>query len=141
MKRAPLTARFLAFVIDVAFLWLVAASITGSIVAGYSIGAGRVSFKDPVCLGLEIAIAFFLSNLCLFLFYFTYLTAHGERNIGKGRLQAESGARRDETNLGWGRAFARAWAYFFSAFPFLFGFFVAFLLREGLFTISSRGLK
>lgn len=129
MKRAPLIARFLAFVIDIAFLWCVAALMTGSVIAGYSLGASRISFADPVAVGLAVVLIFLFFNLFLSLFYFTYLTSGGGKTIGKDVFNIRVVRRHDEGNVGLARAFVRACAYALSTFPFLLGFFMAFLLK------------
>lgn len=128
MKRAPLSARLLAFLIDVAFLGCAAAIITGSAVAGYSIGAGDVPSRDPVAAAFVTFLVFVLSGLFLFLFYFTYLTSGEGRTIGKSITGIRVVRASDEGRMGWGRALARTCAYALSAFPFLLGFFMAFLL-------------
>jgi uncharacterized RDD family membrane protein YckC len=129
MKRASLAARFFALVIDMAFLWSVSALTAVSIVVGHSAGAGRVSSKDVVATVVEGLITFLLFGIFLFLFYFTYLTAHGESTLGKSVFKLKVVRRRDEGNLEWGRAFVRACCYAVSAFPFFLGFFVALLLK------------
>lgn len=129
MRRAAPAARFLAFVIDVVFLWCAAVLTTGSIITGYFLGAERVSFRDPVALGLVFGLVFFLSNLVLSLFYFTYLTSGGARTMGKEVFKIRVVRRRDEGNVGWGRAFARTCACALSAFPFFLGFLMAFFFR------------
>jgi uncharacterized RDD family membrane protein YckC len=129
MKRASLTARFFAFVIDVAFLWCVSALLTSAAILGRLAGADPVSPAKPVAAALEILLVFFLSNMLLSLFYFTCLTAHGETTLGKAAFGLKVVNHEDGTDIGWGRAFGRACAYALSAFPFLLGFFMAFLLR------------
>jgi len=141
MKRATLTARFFAFVIDVAFLWCVSTFLCLSVIAGHVAGADRYSFKDPMRLGVEILLVFFLSNLFLFLFYFTYLTAHGEMTIGKSIFKIKVVRRRDEHDLGLARAFGRACGYLFSAIPFLLGFLAPFFLKGRAFHDILAGTK
>lgn len=129
MKRASVAARFFALVIDMAFLWSVSALMVVLIVAGHLTGADHLSPKDPIAAALESLVIFLLFSLFLFLFYFTYLTAHGESTLGKGIFKLKVVRRRDERDLEWGRAFVRACCYVVSAFPFFLGFFVAFLTK------------
>ena len=75
------------------------------------------------------SIVFFLSRPLLFLFYFTYLTAHGEMTLGKASFRLKVVRRGDEQELGLARAFGRACAYGVSALPFFLGFFMAFVLK------------
>jgi uncharacterized RDD family membrane protein YckC len=127
MKRASLIARFFAFVIDLVFLFFITALVTGSIFAGYSIGAGRVPSRDPVGAVLTAILVFILSGIVLFLFYFTYLTSGKGRTIGKNVFGIKVVRAKDEGEVGWGRALARTCTYVLSAFPFLLGFIMAFL--------------
>ena len=129
MKRASVAARFFAFVVDLAFLWSVSALMAVLIVIGHLMGTDRFSSKDPIAAALEALIIFAFFCSLLFLFYFTYLTAHGEKTLGKTLFKLKVVRRGDEGDLEWGRALARACAYGISAFPFLLGFFAAFLLR------------
>ena len=102
MKRASLTARFFAFVIDVAFLWCVSGLMSASIIAGHLTAAERVSLKDPIAAALEILLVFFLVETFLFLFYFTYLTAHGEMTLGKSIFRLKVVRRGDEQGTRFG---------------------------------------
>lgn len=129
MKRAPLAARFFAFVIDVALVGCLAALITASIVTGYFLGANPVYPGSPINVAIEIVLAFFLTALLLFLFYFTYLNVSGETTPGKSLFRIRVVRKKDDGGLGWGRAFVRACAYAFSAFPLFLGFFMAFFLK------------
>lgn len=129
MKRASLAARFFALVIDGAFLWCVSALLTAAVILGCLAGGDPMGSGNPLAAALKIFLLFFFSNLLLSLFYFTSLTASGEKTLGKAVFGLKVVVREDGSDIGWGRAFWRACGYVFSAFPFLLGFFMAFLLR------------
>jgi len=141
MKKAPVTAQFFAFIIDVAFLWCVSGLMSASIIAGHLTAADRVSLKDPIAAALEILLVFFLVETFLFLFYFTYLTAHGEMTLGKSIFRLKVVRRGDEQEIGLARAFGRACAYGVSALPFLLGFLMAFVLKGRAFHDILAGTK
>ncbi len=129
MKRAPAAARLLAFLVDIAFLSCVSALILLSGIAGYLTGLGRFRPIDPIETLRIFLTAFVFLKLFLFVFYFTYLTAHGEQTIGKAAFGLKVVRRADGRDIGLGRALARACCYAVSGFPLFLGFFMAFLLK------------
>jgi len=125
MKRASVFVRFAALLVDVAFLVFVFLLIYVAAGAGYKGGTG-VSFREAV------RGAGFLPTLgCMvvYCFYFTYLTMHGCQSIGKALLRIRV-VRPDGDPISGTRAFFRCVFYVVSAVPFLWGFFLAFLLKR-----------
>ncbi len=129
MRKAPLVARYLAFLIDIAFLVFVVALFVVAGLAGYLAGVGRsaVSGLSEAALSFVLILVCFKAFLCLF--YFTYLNAHGEGTLGKSLFGLKVVRRRDGENIGFARSFARSVCYVLSAYPLCTGFFLAFLLK------------
>jgi uncharacterized RDD family membrane protein YckC len=130
MRRAPLFARLLAFLIDVVFLLCVslglfAAGLLGSVTGASAVGAASPGFfsSPSAFMGL-----FFFFEAFLFLFYFTYLTSHGEQTLGKAAFGLTVVQRREGVPIGFFRSLGRAFAYWASALPLFLGFSMAFLL-------------
>jgi len=125
MKRASVFVRFAAQLVDLVFLVVIFLLIFVAAGAGYK-GAAGVSFREAV------RGAGFLPTLgcvVVYCFYFTYLTMHGCQTIGKSLLQMRV-VRRDGEPISGTRAFFRSFFYIVSAVPFLWGFFLAFLLKR-----------
>ncbi len=130
MKKAPLLLRSVAFMLDLGFLFFVCLLLFLSGLAGYVSGAGPSrSFPGFLLKLREFLPVFFFFSSFLFLFYFTYLNAHGESTIGKGLFRIKVVRRKDGEPISLGRSFLRAVFYCISAFPFFAGFFLAFLLN------------
>lgn len=130
MKRAPFFIRLLAFLVDLGFLFFVSLLLFISGLAGYSMGMEPVqSFSSFLFELRHFFPLFFKFLLILFLFYFTYLTARGEKTIGKTIFGIKVVRRRDSADIGIMRSFLRALFYWVSAFPFFVGFLMAFLLK------------
>ena len=130
MKRASLIARFVAFLIDTAFLFCVSLLLVAVGCAGFMLGTDRIAPRSGLTGTLLLLILVFLAiKVFLFLFYFTYLTAHGERTIGKSILGLKVVRRTDEEAIGYGRSLVRACGYWISAFPLFLGFLMAILLK------------
>jgi uncharacterized RDD family membrane protein YckC len=128
MKRASLSVRLLAFLVDLFFLACVSALLFMSGMAGVlvSAGGGR-SWADLSTALQAFACILFIFKAFLFLFYFTYLTAGGENTIGKALFGIKVVTRKDGSALSLPRALARAFGYWISAVPLLLGFWMAFL--------------
>ena len=129
MKKAPVVARLIAFLIDITFLWGVSLFILAAGIFGYLAGRGRVFYPLTVERLILFLLIFVLLKVALFLFYFTYLTAYGEQTIGKAAFGMKVVRAIDGHDIGSGRAFARACCYAVSALPLLSGFLMAFLLK------------
>lgn len=130
MKRAPLFLRVLAFLLDLGFLFFVCLLLFISGLAGYMSGAEPVrSFSGFLLKFWGFFPVFFFFSSFLFLFYFTYLSAHGESTFGKSVFRMSVVRRRDGETIGFGRSLLRALFYWVSAFPLFAGFLVAFLLK------------
>lgn len=131
MKRASTFIRLFAFLTDIAFLACVSVFLFVSGFTGYLIGAGMgySSSGDFLPLLHSFLAIFKVFAVFLFLFYFTYLTAYGEKTIGKSLFGIAVVRKQDEGEIGYLRSLWRACAYWISAFPFFLGFFVAFLLK------------
>lgn len=130
MRKAPLFARLLAFLIDVVFLFcvslgLIAAGLLGSVAGASAVRAASAEFFSSLSAFIGL---FFLFEIFLFLFYFTYLTSHGEQTLGKAALGLRVVRRREGTPIGLFRSLGRAFGYWASALPLFLGFSMAFLL-------------
>jgi uncharacterized RDD family membrane protein YckC len=129
MRKAPLAARYLAFLIDIVFLLFVVALFCGAALAGYLAGMGRPAASGffGAARSFVLILVCFKAFLCLF--YFTYLNAHGEGTLGKGLFGLKVVRRRDGEYIGFARSLARSVCYLFSAFPFCAGFLLPFVLK------------
>jgi len=131
MKKAPLLARLLAFLIDVAFLLCVSLALFGAGLLGSMAGAYAAGPSGPDFLsGLSaLAALFFFFDVFIFLFYFSYLTSQGEQTLGKAAFRLRVVARKEETPISLLRSLGRTVAYWASALPLLLGFVMAIPLR------------
>ncbi len=129
MTKAPLVARFVAFLIDIVFLVFVAALFFVSGLAGYRAGMGGSSFSPLSAAAWPLTVILGCFKVFLCLFYFTYLNAHGESTLGKSLFGLKVVRRRDGGNIGFARSFARSVCYVLSAYPLFAGFFLVFLLK------------
>ena len=131
MKRAPFHARLLAFLIDVVFLLCVslalfAAGFLGSVAGAYAAGAAGPDFLSSLS---TLAALFFFFDIFIFLFYFSYLTSHGEQTLGKAAFRLKVVGRKEGTPIGLARSMGRTVAYWASTLPLLLGFIMAIPLR------------
>jgi uncharacterized RDD family membrane protein YckC len=129
MRKAPLVARYLAFLIDIAFLVFVVALFFVAGFAGYLAGMGRsaLSGLSGAALSFALMLVCFKAFLCLF--YFTYLNAHGEGTLGKSLFGLKVVRHRDGESIGFARSLVRSVCYLFSAYPLCAGFLLPFLLK------------
>ncbi len=129
MRKAPLAARYLAFLIDIAFLVFVVALFVAVGLAGWFAGMGRsaVSRLSEAAGPFVLILVCFKAFLCLF--YFTYLNAHGEGTLGKSLFGLRIVRRAGGENIGFARSFARSVCYLLSAYPLCAGFLLPFLLK------------
>jgi uncharacterized RDD family membrane protein YckC len=98
--------------------------------AGYMIAGEPVrSFAGFLKAAHGLFPVFFFFSFALVLFYFTYLTAYGEKTLGKALFGIRVVRRRDGENIGFTRALIRTLFYWVSAFPLFIGFLMAFLLK------------
>ncbi len=121
MKRASASLRVVAFLIDLAILVAIGLLLQSFSVLGYTIGSGwshQAGSTFPVR----------LLTLLVGLFYFTYLTMDGAQTIGKQSMGIRV-VKRNGEGLGIIRSLWRTWCYLLSAFPFLFGFVLAFVMK------------
>ena len=130
MRRAPLFARLLAFLIDVVFLLCVSLGLFAAGLLGFVAGASviRAASADRFSSLSAFTGLFFFFEIFLFLFYFTYLTSHGEQTLGKAALGLRVVGRREGTPISFFRSLGRAFAYWASALPLFLGFSMAFVL-------------
>jgi len=88
---------------------------------------GRGCFRGLLFEPERLHRPFFFFEIFLFLFYFTYLTSHGEQTPGKAALGLSVVGRGEGTPIGFFRSLGRAFAYGASALPLFVGFAMAFL--------------
>lgn len=128
MKKASLTVRFLAFLVDICFLACVYSLLSIIGAAGLFLGAGFSRPWRELFPAVRFLVPMFLLfKVFLFFFYFTYLTANGEKTIGKTLFRLKVVTKKDGASLGLPRACLRALGYCISAFPLFLGFWMAFL--------------
>jgi uncharacterized RDD family membrane protein YckC len=129
MNRAPVSARFVALLIDIVIVTFFSGMIFVAALAGYRAGYGQLTFLSLS--GIILLCPLF--SLLVFLFYFTYLTMEQGMTIGKSALGIRVVAGRDfgneETGPGFFRSLVRTAAYFLSASICFLGFFMAFFLK------------
>jgi uncharacterized RDD family membrane protein YckC len=121
MKRASGLLRTTAFIIDLLVLVLAGLLLSSFSLLGYALGSGGLHQGNS---GIPLG---FLSIL-VGLFYFTYLTADGAQTIGKKSLGIRV-ATLSGDNPGLIRSLWRSCCYLLSAFPFFFGFLIAFAIK------------
>ena len=128
MNRAPFFARGIAFLVDLLIVGMVWLVLFFSGLTGYLLGLKETGLSYF----LKESEGFFKVFLCFsffaFLFYFTYLTAHGERTPGKALLGIKV-VKRNGDHPGLFRSLTRAALYPVSAFPFFLGFLLALVLK------------
>ena len=129
MNRAPVSARFIALLIDIVIVTFFSGMIFVAALAGYRAGFGQLTFLSLS--GIILLCPLF--SLLVFLFYFTYLTMEQGMTIGKSALGIRVVVRSDfgneETGPGFLRSLTRTAAYFLSASTCFLGFFMAFFLK------------
>lgn len=130
MKRASFFLRLFAFLVDLGFLAFISLLLFVSGLAGYALGMEPVRSFSGFLLEIQHFLPVFSKFvLILFLFYFTYLTAGGEKTLGKSLCDIKVVRRRDGAPIGFMRSFVRTLFYWVSAFPFFLGFLLAFLVK------------
>jgi uncharacterized RDD family membrane protein YckC len=128
MKRASITARFFAILIDMLVVMFCSVMVSAAALTGFRAGAGRLTFPDLFSI---LFLSLLLSSL-ISLFYFTYLTMEGGVTIGKRvagirvvTLTGEDSPR----GPGFLRSLVRVLAYGLSAAFCFLGFFAAFFFK------------
>jgi uncharacterized RDD family membrane protein YckC len=120
MKRASAFLRTIAFLIDLLVLVLAGLLLNSFSLLGYTIGAGGLQGQSTLPLNwLYILVG---------LFYFAYLNMNGAQTIGKKTMGIRV-AKANGENAGLSRSLWRCCCYLLSAFPFFFGFLLAFVIR------------
>ena len=128
MTRASLVVRFFAIVVDLFFLFIVHTFILAAAALGLLLGPESASYATASSSVRSYSSIPFLASAFIFVYYFTVMTADGERTIGK-RLFRIRVVTRDGHEFGRIRAFVRCVCYVISAFPLFIGFFVALFFR------------
>jgi uncharacterized RDD family membrane protein YckC len=121
MKRASSFLRILAFLVDLLVLVLAGVLLKSFSDFGYFLGTGGLGQEHQ---GLPI---FFLC-LLMGLFYFTFLTMGGSQTAGKRLIGIRVTTLSGEA-AGLSRSLWRSCCYLLSAFPFFFGFLLAFVIK------------
>lgn len=121
MKRASSFPRILAFLVDLLVLALAGMLLKSFSDFGYFLGTGGLGQEHH---------ALPISFLCLLvgLFYFTFLTMGDSQTLGK-RLMGIRVTRLNGEMVGPYRSLWRSCCYLISAFPFFFGFLLAFVIK------------
>jgi uncharacterized RDD family membrane protein YckC len=128
MTRASVFVRFFALLVDLVFLFIVHSLILAAAALGLLLGPESTSYASASSAVRHFSSVPFLASLFVFVYYFTVMTADGDRTIGK-RLFGIRVVTRDGHEFGRIRAFVRCFCYAISAFPFFIGFLMAFLFR------------
>ena len=128
MKRASISARFFAMLIDMIIVMFSSAMVLAAALTGFRAGAGRLTFLGLFSiLFLSLVLSFLIS-----LFYFTYLTMEGGMTIGKrvaGIRVVTLTGEGSSSGPGFLRSLVRALAYGLSASFCFLGFFAAFFFK------------
>lgn len=128
MTRASGFARLSAFMVDLAFLFIVQLLLFAAAVVGHTLWNESASFTLLSTRLIEFSPVLTLAFVFVVLYYFTYLTADGEQTIGKSIFGIRVVTKGGE-NMGRVRAFMRCICYWLSALPFFLGFLMAFVFK------------